>query len=57
MMNSKKIAHPLEAILKRSYCTPSLRKYGTIEEITQTSAATTTSGDNAPAKANHKTGG
>jgi hypothetical protein len=57
MMNSKKIAHPLEAILKRSYCTPSLRKYGTIEEITQTSAATTISGDNAPAKANHKTGG
>ena len=56
-MNSKKIAHPLETILKRPYCAPSLRKYGTIEEITQQNAATTTMGDNTPSKANHKTGG
>jgi hypothetical protein len=56
-MNSKKTDHPLERILKRPYCSPCLRKYGTIEEITQNNAATTTAGDNAPAKANHKTGG
>jgi hypothetical protein len=56
MMNSNKISRASKNVLKKPYCTPSLRKYGTIEEITQQNLATTPAGDNAN-KANHKTGG